>query len=83
MQAPSERTALENRVVEEADRIYTLDRQERQRLVCRIEAYQNVLRDNPVRSKTSVAGRKQHGFKVYQRGCLYESQSQRPTLLSG
>ena len=36
MQAPSERTALENRVVEEADRIYTLDRKERQRLVCRI-----------------------------------------------
>lgn len=42
MQAPSERTALENRVVEEADRIYTLDRQERQRLVCRIEAYDEV-----------------------------------------
>lgn len=43
MQAPSsERTALENRVVEEADRIYTLDRKERQRLVCRIEAYDEV-----------------------------------------
>lgn len=30
--------------------------------------YQNVLWDNPVRSKASVVGRKQYGFKVYSSG---------------